>query len=895
MTTALVPLARPPSEQLVDLHVYLVPTEVWNEKYHSAYNDVISQTISAGFVRVWPELSLYYLRNQIIDQLGYDVLPPEYVFLKSVGRCLTQVKTKQEFELKVKNFIPPQVTLPELFVLEAKRDDLSLASFESQFEPDSHRSNHDRMDIIAEEHICEEGIEIQPSKHRQASGISGQQKKLSKIPRKKGSNIGTKASIQSGNQTGKLIERQASQQQTRRQKGAATVKQVGKQPLAKALGNRTLAKKAVGLRTGTQNEVVGKQPLARKVAGAKPPLNSTTVTTAQNGKDQAREITNKVVIGGRSMQKRDQTGKQVGIRTEERPVLANQAKGVAQGVVQGVAGSDEGSYDTGSSNPTWNSRRERTGQECTAPKPCRNSNGGVPPLPLQHLEPRKGVDPASPLKSWRPDTYTNNTNEDSGIAELEYGRQGSNSLDGNDKDGRPQGQGTFLINSRQGPEGGRAQQSRHDKKRHQHLEDGTPLPPNTAAQDQERQRQAEAREKQQQDRERKIKEDAAREQEHKERQLEKENQRLIEKRKKEKEDEEERQRLFKARQHEIEKRRQEQAEAKRLKEEDEEREMEEEIRKRQADELKQSRQKSHQDARRKEREQFTPHSQRDGGSRQQKEEQFGGNTRQSNRTHDEGVSLADETGGSPGNDGSFGSAGASSDGVQDPSGVSRAIFDSEGERILAQVQEMQDRRYLLESEREELMRFAKTLQSRMIDRRNKDEDGGESGGGTMRPVRDLWKKRYFEEKKKTNPLEEQVNRLRGQLDQQHRKLLSHLEGRGAYQKGAPRINAPPSKKNDHKILIIKTKHSIEDLRRRVENSKMKLTSEIKLRNQAETELRNLRSEVIQRKINVTISTSKSKLQNTIGRDEAQPSRNMATRGTGVSVTPHGSQKRGVKF
>ena len=32
---------------------------------------------------------------------------------------------------------------------------------------------------------------------------------------------------------------------------------------------------------------------------------------------------------------------------------------------------------------------------------------------------------------------------------------------------------------------------------------------------------------------------------------------------------------------------------------------------------------------------------------------------------------------------------------------------------------MQDRRYLLESEREELMRFAKTLQSRMIDRRNK--------------------------------------------------------------------------------------------------------------------------------------------------------------------------------
>lgn len=43
-------------------------------------------------------------------------------------------------------------------------------------------------------------------------------------------------------------------------------------------------------------------------------------------------------------------------------------------------------------------------------------------------------------------------------------------------------------------------------------------------------------------------------------------------------------------------------------------------------------------------------------------------------------------------------------------------------------------------------------------------------------ARDLWKKRYFEEKKKTNPLEEQCNRLRHELDIIHRKLMNTLEG-----------------------------------------------------------------------------------------------------------------------
>ena len=43
-------------------------------------------------------------------------------------------------------------------------------------------------------------------------------------------------------------------------------------------------------------------------------------------------------------------------------------------------------------------------------------------------------------------------------------------------------------------------------------------------------------------------------------------------------------------------------------------------------------------------------------------------------------------------------------------------------------------------------------------------------------ARDVWKKKYFEEKKKTPPVEEQANKLRQELDQLHRKIMSSLEG-----------------------------------------------------------------------------------------------------------------------
>jgi len=41
--------------------------------------------------------------------------------------------------------------------------------------------------------------------------------------------------------------------------------------------------------------------------------------------------------------------------------------------------------------------------------------------------------------------------------------------------------------------------------------------------------------------------------------------------------------------------------------------------------------------------------------------------------------------------------------------------------------------------------------------------------------RDAWKKKYFEEKRKTVPLEEESRRLRNELDAAHRKILAQLE------------------------------------------------------------------------------------------------------------------------
>jgi len=49
--------------------------------------------------------------RESIEQLcgNEDYFPRDFIFLRSVGRCMTRVKPRQENELKVKNYRPPQV------------------------------------------------------------------------------------------------------------------------------------------------------------------------------------------------------------------------------------------------------------------------------------------------------------------------------------------------------------------------------------------------------------------------------------------------------------------------------------------------------------------------------------------------------------------------------------------------------------------------------------------------------------------------------------------------------------------------------------------------------------------------------------------------------------------
>eukprot|EP00794_Sanderia_malayensis_P008004 gene8004-8863_t len=72
---------------------------------------------SAGFVRVHQHATLTNIRDIITEQLEPYVIPNEYVFLRSVGRCMALVNKNQEVAMKAKHFLPPVAYSPEIFIL----------------------------------------------------------------------------------------------------------------------------------------------------------------------------------------------------------------------------------------------------------------------------------------------------------------------------------------------------------------------------------------------------------------------------------------------------------------------------------------------------------------------------------------------------------------------------------------------------------------------------------------------------------------------------------------------------------------------------------------------------------------------------------------------------------
>ncbi|XP_072275671.1 spermatogenesis-associated protein 1 isoform X2 [Pyxicephalus adspersus] len=127
---------RPSTAGLIELHVYLVPEELWNPKLNKVSIDVIYRFISLGFIRVPPDMRLRTLRENLAEFLGEDALADKFVFLKYVGSSLAVVKARQETELKLKAFAPPYAREPELYLLPGGSNEDS--TYGSTVTPDQH-------------------------------------------------------------------------------------------------------------------------------------------------------------------------------------------------------------------------------------------------------------------------------------------------------------------------------------------------------------------------------------------------------------------------------------------------------------------------------------------------------------------------------------------------------------------------------------------------------------------------------------------------------------------------------------------------------------------------------------------------------------------------------------
>nr|XP_048309599.1 spermatogenesis-associated protein 1 isoform X3 [Myodes glareolus] len=139
--------SRPSSSELVELHVFYVPEGSWNYKLNTISIEVINKFISAGFIRVSPELTLQALRERLGEFLGVDAVAEKFLFLKCIGNNLAVVKEKQESELKLKAFAPPYALQPELYLLPVIDHLGNVYSASSPVTLDERQNNNDTTEI----------------------------------------------------------------------------------------------------------------------------------------------------------------------------------------------------------------------------------------------------------------------------------------------------------------------------------------------------------------------------------------------------------------------------------------------------------------------------------------------------------------------------------------------------------------------------------------------------------------------------------------------------------------------------------------------------------------------------------------------------------------------------
>ncbi|NWU70698.1 SPAT1 protein, partial [Pterocles burchelli] len=155
-------------------------------------------------------------------------------------------------------------------------------------------------------------------------------------------------------------------------------------------------------------------------------------------------------------------------------------------------------------------------------------------------------------------------------------------------------------------------------------------------------------------------------------------------------------------------------------------------------------------------------------------------------------------------------------------------------KMVEQLQQMKKDRRHMEKTREQLIKKAKGLLEQNKLRRYH--------------VREEWKKKYFETKKATVSLETALNKLQQDLELYHQKLLLQLEARD----GQKQPNNKKNSKNYAIIQITTLQHELDQLRRKLDDTKMKLIIEIKMRKQAASDLQALRAELTQKKIHAAL-------------------------------------------
>ncbi|NXM20559.1 SPAT1 protein, partial [Ploceus nigricollis] len=158
------------------------------------------------------------------------------------------------------------------------------------------------------------------------------------------------------------------------------------------------------------------------------------------------------------------------------------------------------------------------------------------------------------------------------------------------------------------------------------------------------------------------------------------------------------------------------------------------------------------------------------------------------------------------------------------------VIQAAKNKMVEQLQQMKEERRHMEKTREELSKKAKGLLEQNKLRRYH--------------VREEWKKKYFETKKATVSLEDTLNKLQQDLELYHQKLLLQLEARDSKK----RPSKTTTSKNYTIIRIATVQHELHQLRRKLDDTKMRLLIEIKMRKQAASDLRALRAELTQRKI-----------------------------------------------